>query len=133
MSSTTGIEWPSQPTEKVRAFFAAMDSDRPRQVVEWMTPDFEFMVLFSTGSAEPITEFGGGLAEWDGYMAARPTEDRPRHDLTLLSSEGNLAIGVGTTRLGGAIAATFTAAFTFDQDGWIRRYFAGRTPTLTLE
>jgi hypothetical protein len=131
--SASSDGWPTQAEDRVRAFFAAMDSDTPERVVGWMAGDFEFMVLFSTGAGDPITEFGGGLREWDGYLAARPTVDRPWHELTLLAGEGDTAMTLGRTRVGDEVAAIFTAVFTFDRDGWIRRYFAGRTPTLSLD
>lgn len=134
MDLTERIAWPTDAEDRVRAFFAGMDSSEPRQVVDWMAPDFEFMVLFSTGGGEPITEFGGGLAEWDGYLAARPTENRPWHELQLLTSRGDTAMVLGVTRAPhGDPAAIFTAVFTYDAEGRIRRYFAGRTPTMSLD
>jgi hypothetical protein len=125
--------WPAEAEDRVRTFFAQMDSCAPERVVDWMAPDFEFMVLFSTGAGDPITEFGGALGEWDGYLAARPAGNRPWHELMLLTSEGDTAMTLGRTRTDGGIAAIFTAVFTFDGDGRIRRYFAGRTPTMSLD
>jgi hypothetical protein len=118
------------PTAGLRRFFDQMDSDDPYSVVATMRPDFRFIVFFST--EEGMTEFAGDHAAWDGYMAARPVENRPVHRLDIVSGSGLVATSLGRTVLDDDLVATFTATLEFDESGQIARYFAARSTDLNF-
>lgn len=126
------MTWPDLPEDRLRRFFELMDSDDAGRTIDHMDPALEFTVLFSTGKEDPVTEFNGGMPEWREYLAWRPKENRPWHDLHLVSGGDGVAMALGYTRLGDEIAALFTAVLAYGEDGRITRYFAGRSPTLRL-
>jgi hypothetical protein len=117
---------------RLRRFFAQMDSDDPSRVLSWMSDGFEFAVLFSTAAEVPVTEFRGGLGQWREYLAQRPVENRPWHELAIVAGAETVATAFGRTRLGSAVVAAFTATLKFDEAGNISRYFAARTTSLIL-
>lgn len=123
---------PSNAAELLRRFFEQMDSEDPDRVLSWMSDSFRFTVLFATGATEPVTEFAGGIPEWRAYLAQRPTENRPWHDLGIVAGDGDTATAFGHTKQGSDDVAAFTATLRFDGDGKIARYFAGRTPNLDI-
>jgi ketosteroid isomerase-like protein len=125
-----GVEEPA--AARLRRFFAQMDSEDPHRVLSWMSDAFEFTVLFSTGADVPVTEFRGGIAEWRDYLAQRPAEERPWHELAVVAGADDIATAFGRTRLGPDVVAAFTATLKFDGAGNIVRYFAARTPNLVL-
>jgi hypothetical protein len=128
------VEAPSVPAaaDLMRRFFREMDGPQPESVLDWMSDELSFTVLFSIGGGSPVTEWIGGLPEWREYMANRPSENRPVHDLLIVADEGDTAVALGETRLGDDVVATFTATLRFDADGRIVRYFAGRSPGFRL-
>jgi ketosteroid isomerase-like protein len=117
----------------VRKFFAHMDSEDADRVMDWMDDSFEFTVFFSTSADAPVTEFRGRMPEWRGYMAQRPPHDeRPWHELVLVTGREDTGTAFGHTRLGSDVVAAFNATFRFDEAGNITRYFAARTPNVDL-
>lgn len=111
-------------------FFEQMDSENPYDVVSTLRDDFRFTVFFAR--EDGMAEFSGGHAEWDGYMAQRPTENRPYHELDLVTGDDVKAVALGRTLLDGELVATFTAVLEFDSEGQIQTYFAARTTDLHL-
>jgi hypothetical protein len=117
-----------EPAAWIRRFFGQMDSEEPYDVVATLREDFRFTVFFAR--EDGMTEFAGDLAAWDEYMAQRPKENRPLHELDIVSGRGAVAMALGRTVLDGELVATFTAVLEFDETGQIRRYFAARNTEL---
>ncbi|MFN8217823.1 MAG: hypothetical protein U0R71_14610 [Solirubrobacterales bacterium] len=126
MSAGPGFD----PVDGLRRFFAQMDSEEPYDVVSTLREDFRFTVFFAR--EDGTEEFAGGHADWDRYMAQRPQENRPFHELDLVAGTGLAAMALGRTLLGDELVATFTAVLEFDDAGRIRSYFAARTTDLHL-
>ena len=126
MSAGPGFD----PVFGLRRFFAQMDSEEPYEVVSTLHEDFRFTVFFAR--EDGTEEFTGGHADWDRYMAQRPTENRPFHELDLVAGKGAAAIALGRTLLDDELVATFTAVLEFDPEGQILTYFAARTTDLHL-
>ena len=111
-------------TDFLSRWFAVLDSVTPERVLEMIAPDFRFAVLWAADGA--AAEFGGGVAELEGYLAQREPDGQVHH-VDVITREGGREVAFGhTTRHGGQLA-TFTAAAELDESGRVRRLFAART------
>lgn len=110
----------------LRRLYALIDGPEAARYGELLSDDLRFSVLFSTGPGT-ATDFSGGRAEFDAYMAQRGTPAWTHHVLTECA-DGAVETVYGETRQDGRPIATFVAAVRVDADGRIDRYVVGRSP-----
>jgi hypothetical protein len=115
----------------LRRFYALIDGPEAHRYGELLAEDLRFSILFSTGS-EAATDFAGGRAEFDGYMAQRGTPGWAHHVLTE-ATDGAIETAYGQTARDGRVVATFVAAARVDADGRIDRYIVGRSPSVVFD
>ncbi|MFF0156711.1 nuclear transport factor 2 family protein [Streptomyces sp. NPDC005263] len=109
-------------------WFAILDSDDADRILDLITDDFSFSILFSTGG-DGATDFHGGRAEMEGYLAQRQVGVRTHHLLTA-STVGQDELFLGEVRRSGVPEATFMASARLDGDGRVRRLLIGRSPAV---
>ncbi|MGW3284785.1 nuclear transport factor 2 family protein [Streptomyces sp. NPDC001002] len=109
-------------------WFAILDSDDADRILDLITDDFSFSILFSTGG-DGATDFHGGRAELEGYLAQREVGVRTHHLLTA-SAVGTDELFLGEVRRSGEPEATFVAGARLDESGRVRRLLIGRSPTV---
>ena len=61
------------------AWFEILDSDTPSRILDLIDEDFSFSILFSTGAG--ATDFAGGRAAMEGYLAQREKGTLTHHRL----------------------------------------------------
>jgi hypothetical protein len=110
------------------AWFALMDSDDPARVLDLISEDFAFSVLFSTGTEE-ATDFAGGRAAMENYLAQRQ-QGVFTHHLITASTTGRDELFLGETRRDGQMVSTFVAAARINADGLAERMLMGRSPAV---
>ena len=115
----------------LRRFFALLDGPDAERSLEMLAADLRFSILFSTGPGE-ATDFAGGWAEFDGYMAQRGEPEWTHHVVAESEHEG-IEVVLGETQVDGAPLATFVAAVRLDRDGLIDRYIVGRSPAVLFD
>ncbi|MGW0711532.1 nuclear transport factor 2 family protein [Streptomyces sp. NPDC002643] len=113
------------------AWFALLDSDEPYRILDLIGDDFSFSILFSTGG-DGATDFHGGRAEMEGYLAQRERGVRTHHQLTA-SADGLDELFLGEVRRSGVPEATFVASARLDESGRVRRLLIGRSPAVLFE
>ncbi|ABW12999.1 conserved hypothetical protein [Parafrankia sp. EAN1pec] len=111
-------------------WFATMDSHTPEAVLDMVSDDFRFSVVFSTGDG--AVDFVGGREAMEGYLAQREKGVLTHHVLTA-SSTGRDELVLGQARRAGAFESTFVAAARLDAEGRVRRLMIGRSPALDIE
>ncbi|WP_405813532.1 hypothetical protein OG241_03225 [Streptomyces sp. NBC_01390] len=109
-------------------WFGILDSDDANRILDLIGDDFAFSILFSTGG-DTGTDFHGGRAEMEGYLAQRETGVRTHHLLTA-STVGRDELYLGEVRRSGVPEATFVASARLDEDGRVRRLMIGRSPAV---
>jgi hypothetical protein len=112
-------------------WFATIDSDTPDAILDLITPDFRFSIVFSAGDGT-ATDFAGDRAAMEGYLAQREKGVLTHHILSA-SSVGDDELVLGQARRSGAFESTFVAAARLDAAGRVRSLMIGRSPALDVE
>jgi hypothetical protein len=110
------------------AWFEIMDSDEPSRILDLISDDFTFSILFSTGDGG-ATDFAGGRSALVGYLAQREKGTRTHHRLAA-NSTGRQELFLGEVRRAGEPEATFVAAGELDEGGRLARLLIGRSPAV---
>lgn len=110
------------------AWFEIMDSDEPSRILDLISDDFTFAILFSTGGGG-ATDFAGGRPAMVGYLEQREKGTRTHHRLAATST-GSRELFLGEVRRGGEPEATFVAAGELNGDGRLARLIIGRSPAV---
>jgi hypothetical protein len=108
------------------AWFEIMDSDEPARILDLISDDFTFSILFSTDDG--ATDFAGGRPALVGYLEQREKGTRTHHRLTA-TTNGRQELFLGEVRRAGVPEATFVAAGELD-DGRLARLLIGRSPAV---
>lgn len=109
-------------------WFAILDSDDADRILDLISDDFSFSILFSTGG-DGATDFHGGRPEMEGYLAQRAVGVRTHHQLSA-STVGRDELFLGEVRRSGVPEATFVASARLDEAGRVRRLLIGRSPAV---
>lgn len=109
-------------------WFAILDSDDADRILDLISDDFSFSILFSTGG-DGATDFHGGRPEMEGYLAQRAVGVRTHHQLSA-STVGQDELFLGEVRRSGVPEATFVASARLDDAGRVRRLLIGRSPAV---
>lgn len=109
-------------------WFAILDSDDADRILDLISDDFSFSILFSTGG-DGATDFHGGRPEMEGYLAQRAVGVRTHHQLSV-STVGRDELFLGEVRRSGVPEATFVASARLDEAGRVRRLLIGRSPAV---
>lgn len=109
-------------------WFGILDSADAERILDLISDDFSFSILFSTGG-DAGTDFHGGRAEMEGYLAQREVGVRTHHLLTG-SVVGRDELYLGEVRRSGEPEATFVASARLDDRGRVRRLLIGRSPSV---
>lgn len=110
------------------AWFAILDSEDADRILDLISDDFSFSILFSTGG-DGATDFHGGRAEMEGYLAQREVGVRTHHLLSA-STVGQDELFLGEVRRHGELEATFVASARLTDAGRVRRLLIGRSPSV---
>jgi hypothetical protein len=112
------------------AWFDIMDSDRPERILDLITEDFTFSILFSTeAGGGGATDFAGGRPAMEHYLAQRE-KGVLTHHLVAASSSGRDELFLGEVRRGGVPVASFVAAGQLGASGKLARLLIGRSPAV---
>ncbi|MEV6639014.1 nuclear transport factor 2 family protein [Amycolatopsis sp. NPDC051371] len=111
-------------------WFEIMDSDAPSRILDLITDDFTFSILFSTDGR--ATDFAGGREAMEGYLAQREKNTLTHHPLDV-SSTGHGEFYLGEVRRAGEVVATFVAAGQVGASGRLERLIIGRSPGVRFE
>jgi hypothetical protein len=123
------ISAPDTPAHFLTTWFAILDSDDAHRILDLISDDFTFSILFSTGG-DGATDFHGGRPEMEGYLAQREKGVRTHHLLTGATS-GQDELFLGEVRRSGVPEATFVASARLDEAGGkVRRLLIGRSPAV---
>jgi hypothetical protein len=118
-------------TPLLETWFAAMDSDRPEDVLDMITDDFQMSVQFSKGAGESA-EFFGDREGLVGYLDQREKSTLVHHLLTSASVDGT-ELGLGKTTRDGQFEASFNVSALIDpQTSKCRRLLICRTPAINV-
>jgi hypothetical protein len=109
------------------AWFEIMDSEEPSRILDLISDDFTFSILFSTEGG--ASDFAGGRPAMVGYLAQREQNTRTHHRLAA-SSTGCQELFLGEVRRAGVPEATFVAAGELDENGRLARLLIGRSPAV---
>jgi hypothetical protein len=115
----------------LRRFYALVDGPHAARYAEFLAEGLRFSIVFSTGPGA-ATDFAGGRAEFDGYMAQRGTPTWT-HRVLSESTDGNVETVYGQTWQEGRPLATFVAAARLDAAGRIDRYLVGRSTAVLFD
>lgn len=116
------------PAPFLTAWFELMDSDHPERVLDLISTDFAFSVLFSAGT-EAATDFAGGRAAMEHYLAQRQKGVFTHHLITA-ATDGQDELFLGETRRDGQVVSSFVAAARINADGLAERMLMGRSPAV---
>ncbi|WP_410606117.1 nuclear transport factor 2 family protein [Amycolatopsis sp. lyj-109] len=111
-------------------WFEIMDSDTPSRILDLIDDDFTFSILFSTDGH--ATDFAGGRAAMEGYLAQREKNTLTHHPLDV-SSTGRGEFYLGEVRRAGEVVANFVAAGQIGASGRLERLIIGRSPAVRFE
>ena len=109
------------------AWFEIMDSEEPARILDLISDDFTFSILFSTDGG--AADFAGGRPALVGYLEQREKGTRTHHRLAAHTT-GRQELFLGEVRRGGTPEATFVAAGELDGDGRLARLLIGRSPAV---
>jgi hypothetical protein len=115
----------------LRRFYEIVDGPDAERVLEVLSEELRFSILFSTESGQ-ARDFAGGRAEFDAYMAQRGAPAWTHH-VVAESTDGRVELVLGETHQGGAVVATFVAAAVLDDEGRMARYIVGRSPAVVFD
>jgi hypothetical protein len=111
-------------------YFRALDGPDPMSVLDMVSDDLRFALLFSTDASSANRQFLGGRTELAAYLEQRGTPGW-RHEIIGTAVDGDVELAWGETRYpDGSLAATFVGAGRLDADGKLERYITGRTPAI---
>jgi hypothetical protein len=113
------------------AWFEIMDSDEPDRILDLISDDFTFSILFSTGD-DQATDFSGGRPALEGYLRQRE-KGVLTHHLVASSSSGRDELFLGEVRRAGVPVASFVAAGQVGASGRLERFLVGRSPAVRFE
>jgi hypothetical protein len=114
-------------------YFAALDGPHPTSVLELVSDDLRFAILYSTDTTDASKQFLGGARELVDYLAARDPQGATHH-IVSISVVGDVEHVLGEARYpDGTVAAAFVAAGQIGPDGKLLRYITARSPGLDLE
>jgi hypothetical protein len=113
----------------LRRFYEIVDGNDAERVLELLSDDLRFSILFSTQPGGDARDFAGGYAEFEGYMRQRGAPTWTHHVLAE-SSEDGVELAFGETRQDDRVVATWVAAATLDAAGRLSRYIVGRSPAV---
>jgi len=116
------------PAPFLSAWFALLDSADADRILDLISDDFSFAILFSTGG-DGATDFHGGRAAMEGYLAQREQGVRTHHLLTG-SADGLDELFLGEVRRSGEPEASFVAAARLNEAGKVRRLLISRSPAV---
>lgn len=114
-------------TPMLKRWFAAMDSDRPEDVLGMITDDFQLSVLFSGGPGGPVTDFSGDREALVHYLDQR-LKDVRRHVVLSGSRTSEDEHVLGEVSREGEWEASFVAVARVTPEGRVRRLLIGRSP-----
>jgi len=109
------------------AWFEILDSDEPSRILDLISDDFTFSILFSTDGG--ATDFAGGRPALVGYLEQREKGTRTHH-LLASHTTGRQELFLGEVRRGEEREATFVAAGELDGGGRLARLIIGRSPAV---
>ncbi|MFF2426728.1 hypothetical protein [Streptomyces mirabilis] len=109
-------------------WFAILDSADADRILDMISEDFSFSILFSTGG-DGATDFHGGRPELEGYLDQREVGVRTHHVLAA-STVGGDELFLGEVRRLGELEASFVASARLDGSGRVRRLLIGRSPAV---
>lgn len=112
------------------AWFEIMDSDEPARILDLISDDFTFSILFSTDGG--ATDFAGGRPALVGYLEQRERGTRTHHRLTA-TTNGRQELFLGEVRRAGVPEATFVAAGELNDNGRLARLLIGRSPAVLFQ
>src|SRR5438045_9601997 len=107
------------------AWFAIMDSDDPARILDLISDDFSFSILFSTGG-DTATDFAGGRPALEHYLHQRE-KGVLTHHLVAAGTSGRTELFVGEVRRAGTPVASFVAAGQIGASGRLERLVIGRS------
>ena len=108
------------------AWFEIMDSGEPARILDLISHDFQFSILFSTGG-DGATDFSGGRSALQHYLEQREKGVLTHHQVAA-SSCGSDELFLGEVRRSGVPVASFVAAGRIGQSGRLERFLVGRSP-----
>lgn len=106
-------------------WFEFMDSKDPDRILDLISDDFRFSIVFSTGE-DSAADFSGGRPEMEGYLEQREKGTRI-HVLLSASVDGDDEMVLGEVRRGNDFEASFFCVARLDE-GRVRRMLIGRSP-----
>lgn len=112
------------------AWFEILDSDEPTRILDLISDDFTFSILFSTDGA--ATDFAGGRPALVGYLEQREKGTRTHH-LLAASTQGRRELFLGEVRRAGVPEATFVAGGELNDEGRLARLLIGRSPAVLFQ
>jgi hypothetical protein len=113
------------------AWFEIMDSDEPTRILDLISDDFTFSILFSTGGGT-ATDFAGGRPVLEHYLEQRE-KGVLTHHLVTASTSGRDELFLGEVRRAGAPVASFVAAGRLGASGRLERLLIGRSPAVLFD
>ncbi|MGW0651197.1 hypothetical protein ACWD4T_20705 [Streptomyces umbrinus] len=127
-SAASGPAAPQPGASFLTTWFAILDSEDADRILDLISDDFSFSILFSTGG-DGATDFHGDRAEMEGYLAQREVGVRTHHLLSA-STVGQDELFLGEVRRHGELEATFVASARLTDAGRVRRLLIGRSPSV---
>jgi hypothetical protein len=125
------VSAPAPSATVLTRWFAAMDSERPEDILDMIAPGFRFSIVFSTGEGR-ATDFAGGREAMEGYLAQREKGVLTHHVLSS-ATVGRDELVLGQARRAGAFESSFVAAARLDDAGRVATLMIGRSPALDVE
>lgn len=113
------------------AWFEIMDSDEPARILDLITENFTFSILFSTGG-DTATDFAGGRPALEHYLQQRE-KGVLTHHLVAAGTSGRTELFVGEVRRAGIPVASFVAAGQIGVSGRLERLLIGRSPAVRFD
>jgi hypothetical protein len=113
------------------AWFKIMDSDEPERILDLISDDFTFAILFSTGG-DGATHFAGGRPAMEGYLEQRE-KGVLTHHLLAAGASGRDELFLGEVRRAGVPVASFVAAGQVAESGRLARLLIGRSPAVLFD
>lgn len=113
------------------SWFAILDSDEPARILDLISADFSFSILFSTGGAA-ATDFHGGREELVGYLEQRERGTRTHHALAT-TSVGRDEFFLGEVRRAAHTEASYVATARLNASGQLCRLLIGRSTEVRFD
>ena len=110
------------------AWFELLDGDEPTRILDLISADFSFSILFSTGGDTAI-DFHGGRDALVDYLEQRERGTRTHHPLAT-GTIGTDEFYLGEVRRGSAAEASYVATGRLNAAGQLCRLLIGRSPEI---